>query len=272
MTFGANEIYFHRDTVTENRGKHTLKKHYHDLFEMYFIESGACCYFIDNKSYQLEPGDIIFVPAGVVHNTEYKNTIHSRRLVNCSEWFIPEALREKLSSRPYLYRNPALTERVCEILQGIEQECREPDEYSAESLRCYTYELFFLVARNPNLCEVMRGEKHYIEDAVEYLQSNFASNVTLGDMAKKYFVSPEHFSRVFKRETGFHFSEYLNLLRLKKAESMLRQLNAATVTEIAQSCGFNDSNYFSIKFKNFYGVSPKKYQSLNKKRDQQTGQ
>ena len=268
MALGEHEIYFHRDKVTENRGRHTLKKHYHDLFEIYFIEDGACCYFIDNKSYNLIPGDIIFVPAGVVHNTEYKNTIHSRMLVNCSEWFIPEALRTTLCSKPYLYRNPNLTAEVRGILQGIEQECREPDEYSDESLRCYTYALFFLIARNTNLCESMQAEKHYIEDAIEYLQSNFSSNVTLGDMAKKYFVSPEHFSRTFKKETGFHFSEYLNLLRLKKAESMLRQLNAATVTEIAQSCGFNGSNYFSVKFKKLYGVSPKKYQSTNKKKEQ----
>ena len=189
-------------------------------------------------------------------------------LVNCSEWFIPDAIKEKFSSKPYLYRNTEITERVCEILQSIEQECREPDEYSEESLRCYTYALFFLITRNTNLCESIQAEKHYIEDAIEHLQNNFSSNVTLGDMAKKYFVSPEHFSRMFKKETGFHFSEYLNLLRLKKAESMLRQLNAATVTEIAQSCGFNDSNYFSVKFKKLYGVSPKKYQSLNKKKEQ----
>ena len=76
MNFGDNEIYFHRDNVTENRGRHTLKKHYHDLFEIYFIEGGGCCYFIDNKSYNLIPGDIIFVPAGVVHNTEYKTIIY----------------------------------------------------------------------------------------------------------------------------------------------------------------------------------------------------
>ena len=264
MNFRDGEFYFHRDRVTENRGKHTLKKHYHDLFEIYFIESGACCYFIDNKSYNLVPGDIIFVPAGVVHNTEYKNTIHSRMLVNCSEWFIPQSLRESLCSKPYLYRNSGLMGEVSDILQGIEQECREPDEYSAESLRCYTYKLFFLIARNPNLCETTHSDKHYIEDAIEYLQENFALGVTLDGMSKKYFVSPEHFSRVFKKATGFHFSEYLNLLRLKKAESMLRQLNTATVTEIAQSCGFNDSNYFSVRFKKFYGISPKKYQGLNK--------
>ena len=268
MTFGSHEIYFHRDTVTENRGKHTLKKHYHDLFEIYYIESGSCCYFIDNKSYQLASGDIIFVPAGVVHNTEYKNTIHSRMLINCSEWFIPSTLRQRLLSGPYLYRNPEIRGEVCGVLQTIEQECREPDEYSEESLRCHTYELFFMIARNPNFCEAMGEEKHYIEDAVEYMQAHFTTNLTLDEMSKKYFVSPEHFSRVFKKETGFHFSEYLNLLRLKKAESMLRQLNAATVTEIAQSCGFNDSNYFSVRFKRLYGISPKKYQGISKRKEQ----
>jgi two-component system response regulator YesN len=96
------------------------------------------------------------------------------------------------------------------------------------------------------------------------MQSNFASEIKLQDVAAKYFVSPEHFSRVFKRMIGFNFSEYINLLRLQKAESMLRQMNAATITEVAQSCGFNDSNYFSVQFKKLYGISPKRFQSSNR--------
>jgi AraC-like DNA-binding protein len=83
-------------------------------------------------------------------------------------------------------------------------------------------------------------------------------------VAGRFFISPEHFSRIFKRETGFNFSEYLNLLRLKRAETLLRQLNTAPITQIAQSCGFNDSNYFSVQFKKLYGISPKKFQGMNR--------
>ncbi len=255
------EFYFNRNVVTENHGKQKCKRHYHDLFEIYFIESGSCCYFIDNKTYQLKAGDVILVPAGVVHNTEYKNSIHSRRLINCADEFIPESVKELLCREVCHFRNPELVPFVREIFQGIEWECNNVDAYNAASFKAYTHRLLVLIARNLEANRVASVEKHYIEDAIKYMQVHFDTHLTLPDMAKMYFVSPEHFSRVFKKKTGFHFSEYLNLLRLKKAESLLRQLNAATITEIAAQCGFNDSNYFSVQFKRIYGMSPKQYQS-----------
>ncbi len=251
-------FYFHKDVVTENGGTQKYKKHDHELFEIYYIDSGACCYFIGSKVYQLSPGDLILIPAGVVHNTEYKNAIHTRRLVNCAQWFLPDSLRETLGKEAIHYRGADTLPEVREIVQGIEWEYENPDPYTADSLKAYIHRLLLLVVRNRHKNTVEM--RNYIEDAVAYLQENYATPITLTELARRYFVSPEHFSRMFKKETGYPFSEYLNLLRLKKAESLLCQLNASTVTEIAKYCGFNDSNYFSVRFKQLYGISPKRYQ------------
>lgn len=260
----GKEFFFNRDAVTRNVENYTNRKHYHHHFEIYYIDEGSCCYFIDNKTYQILPGDVIFVPAGVVHNTEYKNTIHTRLLINCSDWFVPMSVRSLFCESPYHFRNAELSKKVKDILLCIEEEYNSPDDYSQESFRSYMYRLFIMIAKSVELNTAGRNDKHYIEDAIEYLQGNYTSNVTLAEVARRCFVSPEHFSRTFKRETGFNFSEYLNLLRLKKAESLLRQMNVAPITQIAQSCGFNDSNYFSVQFKKLYGMSPKKFQSSNR--------
>ena len=93
-----------------------------------------------------------------------------------------------------------------------------------------------------------------------YINKNFSSDITLSSLAKKFSVSPEHFSRMFKKETGLGFSKYLNSLRLQYAEHLLRSTDIQSITKIAESCGFEDSNYFSKKFKEAYGASPKKIQ------------
>lgn len=257
------EFYFDRDNEIEQIGKRTMRKHCHTHFEIYFITKGNCCYFIENKVYHLMPGDIILIPAGVMHNTQYQNTVYSRMLISCSEHFIPEIVKPHLPSLLHLYRNPNIADEISDIFKKIEAEYASPDEMSEEVFKCYTSMLFFLLLRNPNLCPPQK-DRHYIDYALEYLQTNFTSNITLSDMASRYFVSPEHFSRVFKQKTNFNFTEYLNILRLQKAEQMLKQLNTAPMTEIAESCGFNDSNYFSLKFKKYFGVSPKRFQSSNK--------
>ena len=98
-----------------------------------------------------------------------------------------------------------------------------------------------------------------IEDVVGYIKENFSSEVTLLEVAKKYFVSAEHLSRTFRRQTGFGFNEFLTLVRLQHAEYMLKNRDGRSISEIAYSCGFNDSNYFSDKFKRSYGKSPLQY-------------
>ncbi len=257
------EFYFDRNDEIEQIGKRTMRKHCHTHFEIYYITKGNCCYFIENKVYHLMPGDIILIPAGVMHNTQYQNTVYSRMLISCSEDFIPDIAKMRLDSLLHLYRNPDIGKDISDIFARIEAEYSNRDEMSEEFFRCCTFLLFFLLLKNPNLC-APQDDRHYVEYALEYMQNNFTEDITLADISERYFVSPEHFSRVFKQKTGFNFSEYLNILRLQKAEQMLKQLNTASMTEIAAACGFNDSNYFSLKFKKNFGVSPKKFQTSNK--------
>lgn len=261
----SQKFYFHHDVITEDTGKYTREKHYHNLFEIYFITHGGCKYFIDNKSYMLIPGDIILVPEGVIHNSEYSNTIHSRMLINCSHKFIPPSVRPLLPSMLHLYRNPSIIDQATEIFNKIEEEYTSPDGFSEDALCSYTHMLFLLLARNLSSRTTTFTGNECIEQAIEFLKINFASNISLPDMAHMFYMSSEHFSRLFKKETGFNFSEYINLLRLQKAESMIKKQHSLSIAEISEECGFNDSNYFSLKFKKMYGISPKKLQLEAKK-------
>lgn len=234
--------------------------HYHNRFEIYFITKGTATYFIDNKTYELEKGDIILIPEGVIHNTKYGTNMYSRMLINCSHRYIPASVRPSLSSMLYLYRNPAISDEVYDLFLKIEKEYNNRDCHTDDILSCYTNMLFFLLERNKDGCIHVDTRNQCIEEAIEFLQGNFAENITLSELAHRFSMSPEHFSRTFKKETGFGFSKYLNLLRLQKAEIIIKQNEQASITQIAEECGFEDSNYFSVKFKEMYGISPKKLQ------------
>mgnify|MGYP002520493897 CR=1 FL=1 len=97
-----------------------------------------------------------------------------------------------------------------------------------------------------------------IQRVILYLKENLGGEISLSRTAEKFGVSDEHLSRTFKKQTGFCFSEYLTLYRLQKAEYMLKNEPGRSINGVAFSCGFNDSNYFSYKFKKAYGKSPKK--------------
>ena len=120
-------------------------------------------------------------------------------------------------------------------------------------------QLLALVYRTENQYKNTRLQNRYVQKALDILEVDFTHDITLSALADKFSISTEHFSRIFKKETGLGFNEYLSLLRLKKAESILKQNTKESISEIAFSCGFNDSNYFCEKFKKIYGMSPLKY-------------
>ena len=158
-----------------------------------------------------------------------------------------------------LYRNPTVSRDVHTLLKNIEAEYKNPDEFTPSALLSHMHLLFYFLVRNQHLASTDDKKNPLIESVVSYIKKNFSSEITLASVAKEHFVSAEHLSRSFKRGTGFGFNEYLTLVRLQHAEYLLKERGKRSISSIAYTCGFNDSNYFSDKFKKAYGVSPLKY-------------
>ncbi len=230
--------------------------HYHNLFEMYYLKEGKCNTFIDNKIYEVSPGDIILIPDGVVHKTNYSDVPHLRLLINFSPDYIPLSVKPYIPQLIYLYRNEDAIAEIDAIFNKIEEEWNSPDEFSSEIIREYVHSIFYTIARKRNRFSQKSDGSTLVEDCVKYIQKNFMNPISLTETAKLHSVSAEHLSRIFKKETGFGFKEYVNLVRLQRAETMLKNENGKTISEIAYACGFNDSNYFSDKFKRAYGIVP----------------
>ena len=259
-----DNFYFHHGASKRVMETGASWPHYHSLYEIYFLLEGNCTYFINNKVYNVQSGDIVIVPDGFIHHSRYDNTNHSRILINCTSRYIPASIRSYIASENYLYRNPSVTDEIKNILEKIENEYTLKDSLSEEIISCHTHSLFYLLIRNADTCLDVDSRNKVIEQAVAYIRENFASDVSLSFIAEMFSVSPEHFSRMFKKETGLGFSKYLNSLRLQHAEQLLRTTRKPNITKIAESCGFEDSNYFSKKFKEVYGISPKKVQNKGK--------
>ena len=73
-----------------------------------------------------------------------------------------------------------------------------------------------------------------------------------------FAVSEGYLSRKFKQVTGMGLNQYITLVRISNGEKLLRESNLS-VTEVAECCGYNDSNYFAAVFKRVKGVTPLRY-------------
>lgn len=96
--------------------------------------------------------------------------------------------------------------------------------------------------------------------ALEYINDNYRYQVTLEDLAKHAFVSPYYLSRMFKKELGKNFVDYLNEKRIEEAKLGLADMTRKTY-EIAESVGISDAHYFSRLFKKYTSMTPTEYRN-----------
>lgn len=251
------ENFFEFDSLIDTRPP-KINIHYHNSYEIYYLLKGTCWYFIDKKSYKLTSGDIALIPKGVIHKTSYETKNYSRYLINCSKNYIPESVRELIPKLSCFSGSEHTKGLINRIFETIKKEYLSPDEFSQDIIKNSVSQLLLLIARENAAHEQEKNESPIVEKAVKYIRSHYTSDVTLNDAAKYCFVSREHLSRTFKKETGFGFNEYLNVYRLKKADSLLKNNSKSKISEIALSCGFNDSNYFSKLYKKMYNIAPTK--------------
>jgi AraC-like DNA-binding protein len=94
--------------------------------------------------------------------------------------------------------------------------------------------------------------------AVQYIRQNYSSKITLEDVAKAVYLSPTYLCKIFKKEVGCNFNEYLNKLRIEKSKQLLAQ-HGSSIADIMTVVGFDDQSYFTKVFKRVAGVSPKHF-------------
>ena len=249
----ANSFYYGKRSQQRNT---ISDRHYHNLFEIYFLEEGVCHYFIDNSTYSIKAGDLVLIPEGAIHKTVYRDSDAKRRLIHCAQMYVPASVSQYLSTVNYVYRNNEITSDIKNIFDEIEKEYYSSDRFSESLILYNVHRLFFLLARNPNTEAPSHSMSSYIAETIAYIKENYFEDITLPALASKCAISPEHLSRIFKRDTGFGVSEYLSIIRLQQAQLLLRQDPSLSVAKVAEMCGFSDSNYFSKRFKATYGISP----------------
>ena len=109
------------------------------------------------------------------------------------------------------------------------------------------------------LIENDEEDVHYtISNARHYIDEHLAEDISVSSIAESLYITPNYFSRLFKRITGEGCNEYIVRKRIEKAKSLLETTSIKT-GKIAMMVGYRDTNYFSLAFKKHTGKSPTKY-------------
>ncbi len=105
----------------------------------------------------------------------------------------------------------------------------------------------------------------WVNDAMQYMSVNYRENQRISDIADRYFLSVDYFTRTFKKFTGKTPKEYLTFCRIDEAAILLRGTNLS-VAEIASEAGFASQSLFTRVFRRVYGCTPLEYRKKGLKK------
>lgn len=243
--------------------------HYHEAYEIYYLISGERYYFITDKTYHVIPGDLVLIGINELHKTSQVDTSsHERILIN----FTPDVLPWKLTaeenllacfSGPNNVLRPDIAERnkMEEILFKMIHE-KNHQAYGYQTyIKALLVELLILINRQKNqkaAPELRHASYEKIYDVLRFINQHYREDISLDLLSKSFFISPYHLSRTFKKVTGFSFIEYLNSIRTKEAQRLIRD-TSQSISHIAASVGFDSLTHFGRVFKSITGLSPSQY-------------
>jgi two-component system, response regulator YesN len=131
-------------------------------------------------------------------------------------------------------------------------------ELEGNQLIEFAYQSFIYITNYVKPQTSIDYTNHIVKATREYLESHYADDISLEDMAEQVNISPQYLSKLIKKTTGFNFIDWLSMLRVKKAKELLTNSNL-TVKEVCFMVGYKDPNYFSRIFKKRIGITPSEY-------------
>ena len=263
--------------VFAKEGAEKEPPHSHEYLQLWYVVRGSCTHTVKGHTYTYTRGGVMILPSDVEHSVVSEETT-LRICCEFSERFVSETLEgdglDLLYLEPFLLGEHQLNSvfrvgkqfetEVERILYAMMDEYRENSKYSGIFLKANLLKLLAIIAREYDRSAtdgkeaLLRGYRDGMARAIRYAEEHLAEKLYLSEVCRVAAISQSAFSELFKQMTGKTFSEYVSDRRVALAQEQL-ETTAAPLSEIALSCGFYDSAYFSRIFKRKLGITPTEY-------------
>ena len=251
----------------KDQGSALYEGHYHRFHKLLFVKEGHLTYFIEGQTYTIEEAAFLLVPMFMTHKvTIIGDRYYDRQMVYLSDQYVKKLARQEgFAGIDEIFKRPIfLTEShnkwLKPLIDGISEKF-DVDDLAKKlmvdgMIRQITAHLFLRQKEKMTDGHVSYGDPRIVE-VLRFIDNNIAEELPVATLAARTYLSPFHFMRLFKEQTGYTVHEMIIEKRLIQAERCY--LSGMSLKASAICSGFSDYSTFLRAFKKRYKQSPRTY-------------
>lgn len=245
--------------------------YFHSQYEILFVEQGEVEFIIKGKPYRLTSGSLVFISNLENHSISSYSGTYSRYSARFSHEFLRAHLPSHILLSVFNQRPAGFTHHyLCsaehsELIAGsfklMADEYNRRASFWQDIAGSELYRILVSVYRaKPGFFPGYAANpgQENIFAIQDYIAANLAAELTLSDIAQRFYINKYHLSHIFKEITGYNFKEYIVLERIARSKNLLIK-TSASVQDICAQVGFKNPSHFTRTFKRLEKTSPNRY-------------
>lgn len=242
--------------------------HMHKEMEIIHVLDGEALFYIDADEFKITKGDIVIVCPFMLHRSKILSECDFQHHCICFDLDIiydqklkKDLLDGKASVVRIIKNDPCLSEFI-------------ESAFLSHKYKNVGWELEIAGNMSLFMGKLKQGghvktqsaahPKNIYRKIIEYIAENYQNDITSSDASKSLHINNSYFCRLFKKNFGCTFQNYLCMYRIQISKSLLRDVDLS-ISQIASKTGFNSISYYSKKFKELVSLTPAEYRKAHKK-------
>ena len=235
-------------------------RHCHDMHEILFITSGKGRIIIEGADYDIRERTLVVIDPLAYHYVQVdKDTAYERYVINFPSSALSEDTAALLAamtgdgSGGRYYPPHTVSHSVLALFERFATAAQLPDSERTVYARALLSELIALLSVSGGE-QTSGGDEELGARVIRYLNENIDKNITLDQLAKRFFVSKYYLCRAFKKHNGISVHGYINRKRVMYAKQLID--SGETASGAAYKVGFGDYSAFYRAYVKIIGKSP----------------
>lgn len=256
MDFGMTHCI---DNVPDNND---FKLHHHDdVYEIVLFLSGDAEFYVEGNVYRLKPYDMVITQPFEMHHIKCltKKTYERIIIYIKPEYFNKNRCKEFediLINRPPGTGNLIPADIVKDLLVNpINRISVYLHDGSLTAANAIIVEFLYLLNNTKSAISPSKSKDKRISSVIHYINEHLSEQITLDFLSEKFFINKYHLCKIFKKNTGYTLSQYINHKRIL----LVRELhsNGQSLLEASTNAGFNNYSHFYRLYVKKTGMTPK---------------